>query len=106
MSLQESYCFPALFTKAVGASSLSTMGHLQGHEMLPQQVPLLALQAQRMARRRRISSWCNSLSWFLPLGQILVLESVPDINLLDYLPEILDGLFQILGDNGKEIRKM
>uniref|UniRef100_A0A452UTM8 Protein VAC14 homolog n=1 Tax=Ursus maritimus TaxID=29073 RepID=A0A452UTM8_URSMA len=33
-------------------------------------------------------------------------RSVPDINLLDYLPEILDGLFQILGDNGKEIRKI
>lgn len=41
-----------------------------------------------------------------PLSQILVLESVPDINLLDYLPEILDGLFQILGDNSNEIRKM
>ncbi|XP_022367096.1 protein VAC14 homolog isoform X4 [Enhydra lutris kenyoni] len=40
------------------------------------------------------------------ISWILVLESVPDINLLDYLPEILDGLFQILGDNGKEIRKM
>uniref|UniRef100_A0A8B9HWL4 Protein VAC14 homolog n=1 Tax=Astyanax mexicanus TaxID=7994 RepID=A0A8B9HWL4_ASTMX len=37
---------------------------------------------------------------------ILVLESVPDINLLDYLPEILDGLFQILGDSSKEIRRM
>lgn len=56
--------------------------------------------------RRRFSGWCNFPFWFLPLGQILVLESVPDINLLDYLPEILDGLFQILGDNGKEIRKM
>uniref|UniRef100_A0A8C2T4B3 Protein VAC14 homolog n=1 Tax=Coturnix japonica TaxID=93934 RepID=A0A8C2T4B3_COTJA len=40
------------------------------------------------------------------ISWILVLESVPDINLLDYLPEILDGLFQILGDNSKEIRKM
>ncbi|NXD73622.1 VAC14 protein, partial [Eolophus roseicapillus] len=40
------------------------------------------------------------------ISWILVLESVPDINLLDYLPEILDGLFQILGDNNKEIRKM
>ncbi|XP_029061927.1 protein VAC14 homolog isoform X2 [Monodon monoceros] len=40
------------------------------------------------------------------ISWILVLESVPDINLLDYLPEILDGLFQILGDNGKEIRKI
>ncbi|XP_071613182.1 protein VAC14 homolog isoform X2 [Heliangelus exortis] len=44
------------------------------------------------------------LLWLL--SKILVLESVPDINLLDYLPEILDGLFQILGDNSKEIRKM
>lgn len=57
-------------------------------------------------RRRRFPGWCNFPSWSLSLGQILVLESVPDINLLDYLPEILDGLFQILGDNGKEIRKM
>ncbi|EMP29718.1 Protein VAC14 like protein [Chelonia mydas] len=40
------------------------------------------------------------------ISWILVLESVPDINLLGYLPEILDGLFQILGDNSKEIRKM
>ncbi|XP_026539978.1 protein VAC14 homolog [Notechis scutatus] len=40
------------------------------------------------------------------ISWILVLESVPDINLLDYLPEVLDGLFQILGDNSKEIRKM
>ncbi|NXP93054.1 VAC14 protein, partial [Passerina amoena] len=40
------------------------------------------------------------------ISWILVLESVPDINLLDYLPEILDGLFQILGDNSKEIRKI
>lgn len=47
-----------------------------------------------------------ALSLTTLLHQILVLVSVPDINLLDYLPEILDGLFQILGDNGKEIRKM
>ncbi|NXM21125.1 VAC14 protein, partial [Ploceus nigricollis] len=40
------------------------------------------------------------------ISWILVLESVPVINLLDYLPEILDGLFQILGDNSNEIRKM
>lgn len=59
-----------------------------------------------MRRRRRSPRWCNFPYWSLSLGQILVLESVPDINLLDYLPEILDGLFQILGDNGKEIRKM
>lgn len=51
-------------------------------------------------------SQLSALPLTTPLHQILVLVSVPDINLLDYLPEILDGLFQILGDNGKEIRKM
>ncbi|KAB1274954.1 Protein VAC14-like protein, partial [Camelus dromedarius] len=40
------------------------------------------------------------------ISWILALESMPDINLLDYLPEILDGLFQILGDDGKEIWKL
>ncbi|XP_061028401.1 uncharacterized protein LOC133077610 [Eubalaena glacialis] len=74
----------------------------QGHRDGEQQVrpgglhPLVAGEDlfQQPVRRQFIISW------------ILVLESVPDINLLDYLPEILDGLFQILGDNGKEIRKM
>ncbi|XP_069073576.1 protein VAC14 homolog [Pleurodeles waltl] len=59
-------------------------------------VPLLRerIYSNNQYARQFIISW------------ILVLESVPDINLLDYLPEILDGLFQILGDNSKEIRKM
>ncbi|KAK3603797.1 hypothetical protein CHS0354_042797 [Potamilus streckersoni] len=35
-----------------------------------------------------------------------VLDAVPDINMLVLLPEILDGLFQILGDSSQEIRKM
>ena len=38
--------------------------------------------------------------------QIEVLDAVPDINMLVLLPEILDGLFQILGDTSNEIRKM
>ncbi|BFZ12886.1 hypothetical protein BsWGS_15925 [Bradybaena similaris] len=37
---------------------------------------------------------------------IEVLDAVPEINMLVLLPEILDGLFQILGDNSHEIRKM
>uniref|UniRef100_A0A4W4EVD7 Protein VAC14 homolog n=1 Tax=Electrophorus electricus TaxID=8005 RepID=A0A4W4EVD7_ELEEL len=59
-------------------------------------VPLLRerIYSNNQYARQFIISW------------ILVLESVPDINLLDYLPEILDGLFQILGDNSKEIRRM
>ncbi|XP_072374677.1 protein VAC14 homolog isoform X1 [Scyliorhinus torazame] len=59
-------------------------------------VPLLRerIYSNNQYARQFIISW------------ILVLECVPDINLLDYLPEILDGLFQILGDNSREIRKM
>lgn len=37
---------------------------------------------------------------------IAVLDAVPDINMLVLLPEILDGLFKILGDQKLEIRKM
>ncbi|XP_075694360.1 protein VAC14 homolog isoform X2 [Rhinoderma darwinii] len=59
-------------------------------------VPLLRerIYSNNQYARQFIISW------------ILVLENVPDINMLEYLPEILDGLFQILGDNSKEIRKM
>ncbi|XP_063053232.1 protein VAC14 homolog [Engraulis encrasicolus] len=58
-------------------------------------VPLLRerIYSNNQFARQFIISW------------ILVLESVPDINLIDYLPEILDGLFQILGDSSKEIRR-
>ncbi|XP_019896155.1 protein VAC14 homolog [Esox lucius] len=58
-------------------------------------VPLLRerIYSNNQYARQFIISW------------ILVLESVPDINLIDYLPEILDGLFQILGDSSKEIRR-
>ncbi|TRY54537.1 hypothetical protein DNTS_033403 [Danionella cerebrum] len=59
-------------------------------------VPLLRerIYSNNQYARQFIISWIH------------VLESVPDINLLDYLPEILDGLFQILGDGSKEIRRM
>lgn len=37
---------------------------------------------------------------------VKTLDSVPDIDMLVYLPEILDGLFLILGDTSHEIRQM
>ncbi len=40
--------------------------------------------------------------WF----QVSTLDAVPDIDMLVFLPDILDGLFQILGDPNQEIRKM
>eukprot|EP00128_Syssomonas_multiformis_P017551 Colp12_sorted_trinity150504_noHs@28287 len=36
---------------------------------------------------------------------VAVLDSVPNIDLLDYLPDFLDGIFNILSDPSKDIRK-
>ncbi|XP_022094574.1 protein VAC14 homolog [Acanthaster planci] len=55
--------------------------------------------------RDRIYSTNSFVRQFL-LSWITTLNSVPDINLIVYLPEILDGMFHILGDPNKEIRKM
>eukprot|EP01132_Coremiostelium_polycephalum_P000476 gene476-602_t len=38
------------------------------------------------------------------VGWIIVLDSVPNIDMLVYLPKFLDGLFKMLRDNNKEIR--
>ena len=38
--------------------------------------------------------------------QITALDAVPDIDMLVFLPEILDGLLTILGDQNPEIRRM
>ncbi|TDH66336.1 uncharacterized protein CCR75_002739 [Bremia lactucae] len=41
----------------------------------------------------------------LLVGWITVLDSVPDIDMLDWLPEFLDGLFNMLSDGNREIRQ-
>ncbi|KAJ1451471.1 armadillo-type protein [Pelagophyceae sp. CCMP2097] len=40
----------------------------------------------------------------LVVGWITVLDSVPDITMLDWLPDFLDGLFAMLSDSNREIR--
>lgn len=40
------------------------------------------------------------------ISWISVLDMVPEIDLLFYLPEILDGLFRILADTNLEVKKM
>jgi vacuole morphology and inheritance protein 14 len=40
----------------------------------------------------------------LLVSWIIVLDAVPDINMLDYLPEFLDGLFNMLSDGNREIK--
>lgn len=42
----------------------------------------------------------------LLVGWITVLDQVPDMNLLDWLPDFLDGLFNMLADDNKEIRQV
>jgi vacuole morphology and inheritance protein 14 len=34
-----------------------------------------------------------------------VLDAVPDLNMLDYLPDFLDGLFNMLSDGNREIKQ-
>ena len=41
----------------------------------------------------------------MQVGWITVLDSVPDIEMLDWLPEFLDGLFNMLSDGNREIRQ-
>lgn len=33
-----------------------------------------------------------------------MLDAVPDINMLDYLPDFLEGLFNMLSDGNREIK--
>lgn len=40
------------------------------------------------------------------ISQIVVLDENPEIDMLVYLSDILDGLFLILGDPSQEIRRM
>jgi len=41
----------------------------------------------------------------LLVSWIVVLDTVPDINMLDYLPDFLDGLFNMLSDGNREIKQ-
>lgn len=39
------------------------------------------------------------------MSWITVLDAVPDINMLDYLPDFLEGLFNMLSDGNREIKQ-
>lgn len=54
--------------------------------------------------RERIYPKCAFASQFI-ISWISILDAVPDIDLILYLPELLDGLFKILGDPNKEVKK-
>ncbi|PNF35433.1 VAC14-like protein [Cryptotermes secundus] len=48
----------------------------------------------------------NTFSRQFIISWVSVLDAVPDIDLILFLPEILDGLFRILEDHTKEIKTM
>ncbi|XP_071957548.1 protein VAC14 homolog [Antedon mediterranea] len=48
----------------------------------------------------------NSYTRQFLISWVTTLDSVPDINMLQFLQEILDGMLLMLGDENKEIRKM
>eukprot|EP01137_Pigoraptor_chileana_P023157 Opistho-2@89009 len=54
--------------------------------------------------RERIAAVDPFVRQFL-VSWVTVLDSVPDIELVEYLPDFLDGLFRILSDNSREIHK-
>lgn len=45
------------------------------------------------------------LCFVVQVGWITVLDSVPDINMIDWLPDFLDGLLNMLSDGNREIRQ-
>ena len=51
---------------------------------------------------RRIYHPHTSVRQYL-IGWVRVLDSVPNLDMLEYLPNILDGMFQMLGDKHAEI---
>ena len=55
--------------------------------------------------RERIYTKSSFARQFI-ISWISVLDAVPDIDLILYLPEILDGLFIILNDQTLEVKKM
>ena len=59
-------------------------------------MPLLRerLYSKNTFARQYIISWVS------------VLHAVPDIELIHFLPDILDGLLNMLGDQGIEIKRM
>ncbi|KAF0523958.1 ARM repeat-containing protein [Gigaspora margarita] len=61
---------------------------------LPRFIPLLAerIQAKNPFTRNFLVSW------------ITVLDSIPDLELVSFLPDFLDGLLQFLSDQNKDIR--
>lgn len=37
------------------------------------------------------------------IGWIMILDSMPDVSILEYLPQFLHGIFRMLSDPNKEI---
>ena len=70
-------------------------------------LPTQLLRVRRRTRACARSGWCLSRVCDAreQVGWLTVLDSVPTINMLEYLPDFLDGLLNMLSDPNREIRQ-
>ncbi|KAF5274813.1 hypothetical protein FQR65_LT00396 [Abscondita terminalis] len=105
---QFSYIFSALSKIATDSEqSIKSASELLDRLMkdIVTESPSFDLDAFMPLLRERIYTKSSFARQFV-ISWISVLDAVPDIDLILYLPEILDGLFRILDDPMLEVKKM
>ncbi|XP_055332523.1 protein VAC14 homolog isoform X2 [Paramacrobiotus metropolitanus] len=103
--------FPEIFDVLSKLCADSDTNTKNGAELLDRLVKDVVIESRTLdleifvpLLRERIYAKNPFVKQFL-VSWISVLDSAPEVNILDYLPEILDGLFTILSDPRLEIRK-
>lgn len=105
--------FPEIFSSLAKLSSDPDVTVKNGSELLDrllkdvvtESYKIFDLNAFLPLIRERIYAKNNFSRQFI-ISWISVLNAVPEINMVEYLPEILDGLFQMLDDTATEIQRM
>lgn len=105
--------FPEIFSALAKLSSDPEVTVKNGSELLDrllkdivqESYKIFDLNAFLPLIRERIYTK-NSFARQFIISWISVLNAVPEINMIFFLPDILDGLFQMLDDNAAEIQRM
>lgn len=105
--------FPSLFTSLSRLVTDPDHSVKNGSELLDRQLKDIVIESSSsfdldsfipLVRERIMAK--NSFARQFIISWISVLNAVPEINMVVYLPEILLGLFQMLEDNMPEIQRM
>ncbi|XP_058836693.1 protein VAC14 homolog isoform X2 [Topomyia yanbarensis] len=105
--------FPSLFTSLSRLVTDPDQSVKNGSELLDRQLKDIVIESSStfdldafipLVRERILAK--NSFARQFIISWISVLNAVPEINMVVYLPEILLGLFQMLEDNMPEIQRM